>query len=303
MNNKIDELGVEWFDVDASRASQKWRHTDFVSLPATGLRSPELPGRAPLIKHEAGANGPVDRQIMVQQRHAQFLEGKIQQWGPCSPYTTDWDALLSATNDLVKGVINGDIGLVRQALANHADPGMTVSVLDPNSLTQDPSHPQYVALPIGVAALLRGKEVATQSGNKADQAPFKEIGQLLLMDGATPRVSVGASPDGVGSALGYQAFGVKVYGDEAGMESLEHRVVSIPLSVYNLVGAAVPMAMVDNRIEPATNGVVWGEDLPSDARNNYMDLLDPQEDSIKDSIQRFRQRRATASRPSSPKMK
>lgn len=302
MNTKIDALGVEWFDVEASRLSQKARHTDFVSLPVTGVSSPAAAERPSLIKHEAGATSDIDRQIVVQQRHMQFVEKKIEQWGPCSAYTTDWDALLSATKDLVNGVVSGDVSLVRQALSRHADPSMTVPVLDPNVSHHTATAPQYVSLPIGVAALLRGKEISAQSGNKADLAPFKEIAQLLLMDGNQSRVTVGVSPDGQGSALGYKAFGVKVYGNDAGMESVEQRTVSVPLSVCTLVSSVAPASMVDHKVAPSTDGVVWGEDLPSDARNNYMDLLDPQGDSMKDSIQRFRQRRATpSSSPGGPK--
>ena len=297
MNNTPDDLGIQWFDVPSSKAPVV--QSDFVSMPFTGMSSPASASGLPLIKHEAGAVGPSARSRGLQKIHAKFMDAKIQEWGPSSPYTVDLQALTSATRQLVAGVIAGNINQVREALQNHADPTMTVAVLDPNK--DSPS--SYVSLPLGVAALLRGNELVQQTNDKAALAPFKEIAQLLLMNGSSPTIEVGNAPDGSGSALSYKAYGVKLYGDEAGMESIETRVINIPMSVRNLVSAAVPLAMVDNQVTPATDGMVWGEDLPVQARNNYMDLIDPQGDTLKDSIQRYRQRRSEKPGGSSPSFK
>ncbi len=42
----------------------------------------------------------------------------------------------------------------------------------------------------------------------------------------------------------------------------------------------------------ATDGLVWGEALPDNARNNFMDLIDTQKSAFDESINRFRSRRA-----------
>ena len=297
MNNTPDDLGIQWFDVPSAKTPVV--QSDFVSMPFTGISSPASASGLPLIKHEAGSVGRSSRSRGIQKLHTKFMDAKIQEWGPSSPYTVDLQALTSATRQLVSGVISGNIDQVRDALKNHADPAMTVAVLDPNK--DSPS--SYISLPLGVAALLRGNELVQQTNDKSALAPFKEIAQLLLMNGSTPNIEVGNAPDGSGSALSYKAYGVKLYGNEAGMESIETRMVNIPLSVRNLVSAAVPSAMVDNQVTPATDGMVWGEDLPAEARNNYMDLLDPQGDTLKDSIQRYRQRRSEKPSGSSPGFK
>lgn len=303
MNYITDNDGFSWADNVAS-ARKEVLHHDFVSLPFTNRSSPIEKGQVlPLIVHRAGANGPQQRQTMVEEKHNEFIEKNILQWGESSPYTIDWTALNAATDLLVDGVISGDVSKVQQALNNHADPNTTVSVRDPMAFGSD-ADAQYVTLPIGVAAAMRGREVIVASGDKLAGAAFKEIASMLLMHKNTPQISVGSHPDGSGSAIGYIAPGVKLFGDDAGLEGFEHRVVSVPMSVASAVSAAAPLCMADGNVPAQTDGLVWGETLPKDARNNFMDLIDTQKSAFDESIARFRSRRATsANQPSAIKIK
>lgn len=301
MNYTKDSDGFEWAD-NVGSARKETLHHDFVSMPFTKRSSPVEKGQVlPLIVHRAGANGPQQRQTIVEEKHNQFVEKQIMQWGESSPYTIDWNALNAATDMLVDGVISGDINKVRQALSNHADPNTTVSVRDPMALSTD-ALAQYVTLPIGVAAAIRGREMMVATGDKLSNVPFKEIASILLMYKNTPQVSVGVNPDGSGgNAIGYIAPGVKLYKD-AGSEGFEQRVVAVPMSVASAVSAAAPLCIVDGAVPEATDGLVWGEALPRDARNNFMDLIDPEQVSFEQSLARFRTRRAAISAPSSLKI-
>lgn len=293
MSHTTDNDGFSWFD-NVPSARQEKLHHDFVSIPFTNRTSPIEKGQVlPLIVHRAGANGPKQRQTIVEEKHNQFVEKHIKEWGESSPYTIDWNALNAATDLLVDGVISGDVAKVQQALNNHADPNTTVSVRDPMSLTAD-ADAKYVTLPIGVAAAMRGREVALATGDKLANIPFKEIASLLLMHKNTPQISIGVNPDGSGTnAIGYVAPGVKLFGDVAGLEGFENRVVAVPMSVASALSSAAPLCMVDGAVPAATDGLVWGEALPSDARNNFMDLIDTQKSAFDESINRFRSRRAT----------
>lgn len=298
----VDKDGFEWAD-NVPSARQEKLNNDFVSMPFSGMSSPIEKGNVlPLIVHKAGATGAINRRTDVEGQYQSFVDSQLKQWGETSPHTIDWQALNAAHALLLEGVIEGDAAKVKTALQNHADPNMLVSVRDPNAEASDP-FASYVNMPIGVAAVLRGRELAVASGNKLAAAPFKEVAAMLLMDGNTPRISVGNSPDGNGSAIGYTAFGVKLYGNDAGADSVENRVVNVPMSVRNAVSAAAPMCMVDDKVPAATNGVVWGEDLPKDARNNYMDMIDTKQSSLSDSLERYRLRRAGVGQPSGMKMK
>lgn len=299
MNFTTDNEGFAWADNVAS-ARKETLHHDLVSLPFTNRTSPVEKGQVlPLIVHRAGANGPKQRQTVVEERHNEFVEKNLLNWGESSPYTIDWNALNAATDLLVDGVISGDLAKVQQALNNHADPNTTVSVRDPMALSTD-ADAQYVTVPIGVAAAIRGREVAIANGDKLANAPFKEIATLLLMHNNTPQISIGGNPDGSGgSAIGYVASGIKLYEPNAGLEGFEHRVVAIPMSVSSALGAAAPMCLVDGNVPAQTDGLVWGEALPKDARNNFMDLIDTQKSAFDESIARFRSRRATSPHVSS----
>lgn len=291
MNYTTDTDGFQWA-TNVAPARKETLHHDFVSMPFTKRSSPIEKGQVlPLIVHRAGANGPRQRQTMVEEKHNQFVEKKIAQWGESSPHTIDWNALNAATDMLVDGVINGDINKVQQALNNHADPNTTVSVRDPMALSNDETA-QYVTLPIGVAAAMRGREMMVATGDKLSNVPFKEIASMLLMHKNTPQVSIGVNPDGSGgSAIGYVAPGVKLHKD-AGTEGFEHRVVAVPMSVASAVSSAAPLCIVDGAVPEATDGLVWGEALPQDASKNFMDLIDPEEVSFDQSLARFRSRRA-----------
>lgn len=293
MKFRTDADGFSWNDdlLNKEEKPQKIEQ-DYVSMPFTGLRSPLMPGQVlPLIVHEAGAYATPDRQSSLRQNYNAFVEKNTTMWGESSPHHIDWKALNAATHLLVEGVIAGDVNKVQEALQHHADPNMTVAVRDPLALSSDNSA-EYVAMPVGVAAVLRGQEVAQSTGNKAAAAPFKEIGALLLMNGQTPRIEVGNNPNGDGgSAISYQAFGVVALGDQAGFDSIETRVVAIPLSVRTALGSVAPMAIVDNNVKPQTNGVVWGEEIPKKAAE-YMDLIDMREAAFTDVLTRFRQRQA-----------
>lgn len=281
----LNDLGVEWFDVESSK--RKARLQSFVSAPYTGLSSPTAHGQPfPLIKHEVSAGAPFRKQQKDHQLHQKFIEQKVQTWGPSSAFSVDWNALQSATHSLVDGVIKGDIEKVKRALSNHADPNMTVSVLDPNNATGT----KYVVVPLGVAALLRGKEVADQGNNVAGS--FKEIATMLLTDGTGPRVSVGNHPQGFGSAIGYHARGMSVDGDNAGADSVEHRVVEIPMFLRTMIGSAVPEAILDGAVADATDGLVWGEEFSASAPKSYLDLVDAQEITVQTKIEEYRHRRA-----------
>lgn len=303
MNFTTDNDGFSWAD-NVPSARKETLHHDYVSMPFTNRTSPVEKGQLlPLIVHRAGANGPQQRQTDVEERHNEFVEKNLLQWGESSPYTIDWNALNAATDLLVDGVISGDVAKVQQALNNHADPNTTVSVRDPMSLTAD-AEAKYVTLPIGVAAAMRGREVALATGDKLALAPFKEIASMLLMHKNTPQISIGVNPDGSGgNAIGYVAPGVKLFGDAAGLEGFENRVVAVPMSVASVLSGAAPLCMVDGAVPAATDGLVWGEALPRDARNNFMDLIDTQKSAFEESINRFRSRRATSPQVSPLKAK
>jgi len=286
-----DADGFIWMD-DVPSAKPETLHHDFVSVPFTGRSSPVEKGQVlPLIVHRPGQNGPQTRQSGVEQAHQAFVENQIQKWGESSPYTVDWKALHAATELLVDGVISGDVGKVQEALSRHADSQTTVSVRDPYASATD-STAAYVTLPIGVAAAMRAREVAVASGDKLAGAPYKEIASMLLMHGNSPRVALGAhpGPEG-GSAVSYTAQGLQLHGDTAGWDSVENRVVSVPLSVLNAIGAAAPLCLVDGAVPEQTTGYIWGEALPKIAERNNMDMIDTQFAAMDESIKRYRARR------------
>lgn len=286
-----DNNGFEFFDVEKSKDEKV--HADFVSMPFTGLISSIEKGEVlPLIVHKAGHNGFGLRQEKIQQVYDDLIETQTKKWGESSPWTADWLALNKATNNLVKGVIDGNLNQVKEALQKGADPQMTVEVKDPCALKgqQDSS---YVALPIGVASLLRGKEKYASQQDKDVLNNYKEIAHLLLSSQTKCSIEVGNHPDGSGqSALSYKAFGLSLYGSNSGSETLETRVVTIPLSLRTALGSLLPNCLVDDKVTPATEGMVYGEDIPKQARNNYMDLIDPKEISLTNSVEKFRLRQA-----------
>lgn len=287
-----DLPGAEWTVkpkvADISKNSQA-----YVATPFTKIKSPSLRGETfPIIDHDVGAGNPARQRQKLMDTYAGFLKAHLDVKGESSPYVQDWKQLNQATQNLIQGVIDGDIDAVKQSIKQGADPNMLVNVRDPN--VQGDQN-KYVLMPVGVAAVIWGQEKAKAEGSRAAAAPFQEIAQSLIMAGGQPSIELGASPNQTpngtnGFAISYNQPGFCISGPDAGSESIETRCVDIPIDLYNAIGRAAPQAFVDKTVSPSTDGVLVGEEFPNSVPEPIK-IIGTADEAVRSAIERFRDRR------------
>ena len=276
--NTVDQDGVEWMSLPDPASVQ--RPNRLQAAPFTNIASPIGAEHShPLIDHSFGAGLPFARQERGRRNYELFEQGKIQSWGPSSPNAVDWRELKAATAQLVHALINGDVAAARQAIASGADPDMTVSVRDPMQLGA--TSLARVEVPIGVAAVMRGRELAAAGSPSHAHA---ELAQMLLhTKSGQPRISLGVAPDGDGQAVGYVVDGEKFMGPDAGQESREHRWARLPQPLFNAVARVCDKALIAGRVAPADPyGRAFGENVPD--HGGYMNIQDVQEGAMVNKI-------------------
>lgn len=203
--------------------------------------------------------------------------------GMSVPYASDLPNLLSQRRALVEGVIQGRVDLVEAALSQGADPNALVPVRHPNAA---PGEDSYVALPVGVAAVMLGQRYAQEAraagidtpATRQQQAAYERIASRLLLDGqGRPTIRVGTAPDGTGMAMSFYGWGVSRHNDPsdrdlptaesramAGLTLVRHN-EPINLGLANALAKISPDLLADTRLQPQLSGDdLLGEALPAE---------------------------------------
>jgi hypothetical protein len=207
------------------------------------------------------------------------------------PYASDLPNLMAQRQALVEAVVLGRADLVDAALGAGADPHALVPVRHPNA--EAAQHTPYVALPLGVVAVMLGQRY-TQAARDAgvqgrmdvqvQEAAYKRIAKTLLFDASDrPTVKVGMAPDGVGVAVSFYGWGISAHNHplEGRLPTAESRALGpIALVRHNepinqrLVNAIVDVSdelQADTRLKPQLAGDrLVGDALPAE---HAMDLL------------------------------
>lgn len=260
-----------------------------LNAPETGVMSPLEKDGLPFVAHAQSFAPHLSHDLKTRALHEAKMEELTQVWGPSSPNTIDIVALQQATKHLLEGAFSGDFNKVKDALQMGADSNTLVWVKNTQQET-----PHYDLAPLGAAVAMLGQRQKMLKHIPNTQS-FDEVARVLLMDGPQSKVQVGVSDDNT-PVLGYTVSNMYV-GDQA-----QYRHMPLSMSQQVAVCRAAPEAMIDGKMNPQTDGVAMGEELPRFLRDTYADLYDPKRDSLQEALQDFRTRRANPSSSHKNKM-
>lgn len=262
----------------------------YLNVPFTDVVSPPEADGLPFVSHSPEHTAPfLSQHAATREAYHRRLEELTSTWGPSIPCKVDLDRLQEVTQQLIQGALAGDVPKVKRALQEGANPDTLVLVRDVCA-----KNPQYVAAPLGVACAM----YHAQTKDRLMQDAHKAIVRLLLVRDGKSVVDIGPSPETSSMSAGFSLPGITWGGEH------EYRQVPLTFAQSSTLAKFVPEGL-DNGVKYISGGVAYGEELPKEMKDTYMDLYDPSRDTLVDAIACFREQRAKmqAQAPNKPRIK
>lgn len=281
--NQANDKGLS--DPSRSPSSIDRKH---LNVPFTDVTSPVGEDGFPFISHSPDHTARFLGSEKTRSNYFKRLDELTSSWGPSTPLKLDFDRLKEVTSQLIKATILGDVPRVQRALLEGADPDTLVLVRDVCA-----KNPSYLVAPLGVACAM----LHAQDRQPMLQDAYKAITRLLLVREGKSVVDVGPSPEHQSMSAGFSLPSIEWGGN------LEYRQVPLTFAQSGVLSKFVPESM-DRPVKNVSAGVAYGEELPTEMKDTFLDLYDPARDTLTSAIDRYRTAKPqNPSSASAPKMK